>query len=414
MSYLYAKKTPISPVNTAQAAILSIALGVLLATSGCSKPAPAPEPVRSVKVVKVAASSMEASTEYSGEVRARVESRLGFRVAGKLIKRQAEVGQRVKVGQVLAQIDPQDYKLATDAARAGVTAAATNRDLAAADFNRFQALKDQNFISGAELERRQATLKSAQAQLEQAQVQLKSQGNQAGYATLVADVAGIITAVEAEQGQVVSAGTPVVRIAQDGPRDVVFNVPEDRVRQWTVGTEVSIKRWADTSQTTGQTMGRIREIAASADPVTRTFPIKVSVDAAQAPAIGSTVAVQPPSSMAGVQAIKLPTSALFQQGQASYVWVLDSASMTVKSTPVQIATADGNQAVIAAGLTPGMLVVSAGVHVLSPDQKVTIFNEKSSAEAVKPAQAATNNVAASASAPAATPPASVAASSTAK
>ena len=392
-------KTPKSLVSTAQAAIFLIAYVVLLATSGCSKPAPAPEPVRAVKVVAVAASGLEASAEYSGEVRARVESRLGFRVAGKLIKRQAEVGQRVKVGQVLAQIDPQDYKLAADAARAGVTAAATNRDLAAADFKRFEALKDQNFISGAELERRQATLKSAQAQLEQAQVQLKSQGNQAGYATLVADVAGVITAVEAEQGQVVSAGTPVVRIAQDGPRDVVFNVPEDRVRQWTVGTEVAIKRWADTSQTTGQTMGRIREIGASADPITRTFPIKVSVDAAQAPAIGSTVVVQPPSSMAGVQAIKLPTSALFQQGRASYVWVLDRASMTVKSTPVQIATADGNQAVIAAGLTPGMLVVSAGVHVLSPDQKVTIFNEKSSTEAVKPAQAATNNVAASAPSP---------------
>jgi membrane fusion protein, multidrug efflux system len=414
MSYISIKKTPKTPVNTAQAAILSIALGVLLATSGCSKPAPAPEPVRAVKVIKVVASGMEASAEYSGEVRARVESRLGFRVAGKLIKRQAEVGQRIKAGQVLAQIDPQDYKLAADAARAGVTSAATNRDLAAADFKRFQALKDQNFISGAELERREATLKAAQAQLDQAQVQLKSQGNQAGYATLVADVAGIITAVEAEQGQVVSAGTPVVRIAQDGPRDVVFNVPEDRVRQWVVGTEVTIKRWADTNQTTGQTTGRIREIAASADPVTRTFPIKVSVDAAQAPAIGSTVVVLPPSSMAGVQAIKLPTSALFQQGQASYVWVLDSASMTVKSTPVQIATADGNQAVIAAGLTPGMLVVSAGVHVLSPDQKVTIFNEKTNPEAVKTAQAATNNVAASASAPVSAPaPAPVAAASSA-
>ncbi len=405
MLYIFRQKPAISPVDTAQAAILSIALGVLLLDGGCSKPAPQPEPVRAVKVIKVEASGMEASTEYSGEVRARVETRLGFRVAGKLIKRQAEVGQRVKVGQVLAQIDPQDYKLAADAARAGVTSAATNRDLAAADFKRFQALKDQNFISGAELERREASLKSAQAQLDQAQVQLKSQGNQAGYATLVADVAGIITAVEAEQGQVVSAGAPVVRIAQDGARDVVFNVPEDRVRQWNVGTEVSIKRWADTNQTTGQTVGRIREIAASADPITRTFPVKVSVDAAQAPALGSTVVVQPPSSMAGVQAIKLPTSALFQQGQASYVWVLDSASMTVKSTPVQIATADGNQAVIAAGLAPGMLVVAAGVHVLSPDQKVTIYNEKPDTTQVKSAQAATNTVAA-ASVASATPAAS--------
>ena len=343
----------------------------------CSKSAPPPEPVRAVKLVKVTVSGLDAAHEYAGDVRARVESRLGFRVAGKLIKRQAEVGQRVSVGQVLAQIDPQDYKLAADAARAGVAAAQTNRDLAAADFKRFSTLKDQNFISGAELERRETALKAAQAQLEQAQVQLKSQGNQAGYATLVADIAGIITAVEAEPGQVVTAGSPVVRIAQDGARDVVFSVPEDRVRQLVVGTEVTIKRWSDNSQSTG----RVREVAASADPVTRTFPVKVSVDAKEAPALGSTVYVLPPAATGGLQAIKLPTSALFLVGQASHVWVLDTSSMTVKSTPVQVATADGNEAVISAGLSAGQMVVSAGVHVLSPNQKVTVFGDKTIAQA---------------------------------
>jgi membrane fusion protein, multidrug efflux system len=363
--------------------------GLLLALSACSKPAPAPEPVRSVKVVEVTASGLESYHEYAGEVKARVESRLGFRVAGKLVQRPAEVGQRVKAGQVLAQIDPQDYKLAAEAARAQVAAASTNRDLAAADFKRFQALKDQNFISGAVLERRETALKAAQAQLEQAQVQLKSQGNQAAYATLVADVSGIVTAVEAEPGQVVSAGTPVVRIAQDGARDVVFNVPEDRLRQWAVGTEVSVKRWADNSIVSG----RIREIGASADPVTRTFPIKVAVDAAQSPALGSTVYVQPPSAYAGVQAIRLPTSTLFLQGQSSHVWVLDKATMTVKSTPVQVATADGNQAVISGGLVPGMLVVSAGVHVLSPNQKVNIFNEKQGSSQLNAASVAAKSVA---------------------
>jgi membrane fusion protein, multidrug efflux system len=391
------QKYHVAQVFTAQPATLLIAAIALAGLAACSKPAPQTEPVRAVKVIQVGLSGLNAGQEFSAEVRPRVESRLGFRVAGKLIKRQAEVGQRVKAGQVLAQIDPQDYQLAQEAARAQVAAASTNRDLAAADYKRFQTLKDQNFISGAELERRETTLKAAQAQLDQAQVQLKSQGNQAAYATLVADVSGIVTAVEAEPGQVVSAGTPVVRIAQDGARDVVFNVPEDRVRQWAVGTEVAIKRWSDGSQTTG----RIREIGASADPVTRTFPIKVSVDAAQAPALGSTVYVQPPSSLAGVQAIKLPTSALFLQGQTSHVWVLDTATMTVKSTPVQIATADGNQAVIAGGLAPGVMVVSAGVHVLSPNQKVTIFQPNTAEAQVSTAQQATKNVAPVASATAA-------------
>ncbi len=381
-------KTTFSQSNIARAATLFVAITLVLSVAACSKPAPQADPVRAVKVMKVGTSGVQAVHEYAGEVRARVESRLGFRVAGKIVKRQAEVGQRVKVGQILAQIDPQDYKLAFEAGSALVAAAATNRDLAAADYKRFAALKDQNFISGAELERRETTLKAAQAQLEQAQAQLKSQSNQTGYANLVADVAGIVTAVEAEPGQVVAAGTPVVRIAQDGARDVVFNVPEDRLRDTLVGTAVTVKQWAQE----GQSQGRVREVAASADPATRTFPIKVAVDAKEAPALGSTVYVYPASGFAGVQVIKLPTSALFQSGKASHVWVLDTQSMTVKSTPVQVATADGNEAVIESGLQTGMQVVTAGVHVLAAGQKVTIYKENTALAQQNIAGAATKNV----------------------
>ena len=130
--------------------------------TGCSRPEPLPEPVRAVKLLTVGVGALQSQVEYAGEVRARVESRLGFRVAGKIVQRQAELGQRVKAGQVLAQLDPKDYQLAADAARAQVASATTQRDLAAADLKRYQALKDQNFISGAELERREATLKAAQ------------------------------------------------------------------------------------------------------------------------------------------------------------------------------------------------------------------------------------------------------------
>lgn len=350
--------------------IVFLSLGAALVLAACSKPAPPPEPVRAVKLVTVGASAFESGYEFAGEVRPRVESRLGFRVGGKIVRRQAELGQRVKAGQVLAQLDAQDYRLAADAARAQVAAAQTNRDLAAADFKRFQALKDQNFISGAELERRDTTLKAAQAQLEQAQAQLASQGNQAGYATLVADVSGVITAVEAEPGQVVSAGAPVVRIAQDGPRDVVFSVPEDKVGAIKVGSEVAVRLWSAGSNVTG----KVREVAASADPVTRTFPIKVALPPGDSPALGATAYVTPSAlGHGGLQVMKLPTSALRQEGKGTSVWVLDKATMTVRSQPVQLATADGNQAVIAAGLTPGMQVVAAGVHVLQPGQKVTVY-----------------------------------------
>jgi RND family efflux transporter MFP subunit len=346
-------------------------LAALLLTA-CSKPAPVAEPIRAVKVVTVGMQRLQAQTEYAGEVRARVESRLGFRVGGKIARRHVELGQHVKAGQLIAQLDPQDFKLASDGARAQLAGAATNRDLAAADLKRFKALRDQNFISGAELERREATFKAAQVQFEQAQIQLSGQGNQLSYANLVADVAGVVTAVEAEPGQVVSAGSPVVRIAQDGARDVAFSVPEDKVAAIKIGSLVEVHLWG----TEKALRGTVREVAASADPVTRTFAVKVALSPDASPALGRTVSVVPQVlSRGAVQAITLPTRAFRQEGQSSAVWVLEPASMTVRLQTVQIATADGNDVVVASGLQPGMQVVVAGVHVLSPGQKVTIYND---------------------------------------
>jgi membrane fusion protein, multidrug efflux system len=367
---------PKMPTAPSSHLTVALALAATLALAACGKTEAPQEPIRSVKVMPVGVDTFKSDYEFAGEVRPRVESRLGFRIAGKIVKRQAELGQRVKAGQVLAQLDPRDYQLAADAARAQVAAASTNHDLAAADFKRYAALRDQNFISGAELERRETTLKAAQAQLDQAKAQLASQGNQAGYANLVADVSGVVTAIEAEPGQVVTAGTPVVRIAQDGPRDVVFSVPEDKIAAIKPGSGVAVRVWADKTSLTG----KVREVSASADPVTRTYPVKVSLDAEATPALGATVYVSPQAlSHVGTPVIKLPTSALRKEGQGTAVWVLDKSTMTLKSQPVQIAVADGNEAVIAAGLQPGMLVVSAGVHVLSPGQKVVIYQERTSA-----------------------------------
>ena len=370
----------------ATALLLAGALSLL----GCTKPTPTEEPIRAVKVITVGLASVQTGAEFAGEVRARVESRLGFRVGGKIVRRQAELGQRVKVGQILAQLDPQDYKLAADAGRAQVAAATTSRDLAAADFKRFKELRDQNFISSAELERREGAFKAAQAQLEQAQAQFSGQGNQAAYTTLVADVAGVVTSVDAEPGQVVAPGTPVVRIAQDGPRDVVFSVPEDRVAQIKPGSGVNVRVWS--ANTTLQ--GVVREVAASADPVTRTFGVKVSLDVKDPVTLGTTVAVTPQAlRSSAAQVIKLPTSALVQSARASAVWVLDTSSMTVKLQPVQVATADGNEVVLASGLQPGAVVVSAGVHVLAPGQKVSIYKENKAVAPINSAQGAINTVA---------------------
>jgi RND family efflux transporter MFP subunit len=243
--------------------------------------------------------------------------------------------------------------------------------LAAAEFKRFEALKAQNFISGAELERREATLKAAEASLSQAKAQSQAQNNQAGYARLTATQAGVITAVDAEVGQVVSAGQPVVRLAHDGPRDAVFAVSEALAMALKVGQPMTA-----TLSSTGQPLrGKVRELAASADPVTRTYAVKLALEASERLPLGSTVNVAAaalPASNAEV--IKLPTSALRQEGQGSVVWLYDAANMTVNMQPVQVGAVDGHEVVIVSGLKPGQQVVSAGVHVLSPGQKVSVYN----------------------------------------
>jgi RND family efflux transporter MFP subunit len=301
----------------------------------------------------------------------------------------------VAAGQLLALVDAQDFQLAAQAAQAQVSAAQSQRDLAAAEFKRFEALKAQNFISGAELERREASLKAADAALNQAKAQAQAQGNQAGYARLTAIHAGVITAVEAEVGQVVSAGQPVLRLAHDGPRDAVFAVSESAIMAIRVGQSMQA-----TVLSTGQMVqGTVREMAASADPVTRTYAVKLALAPGVALPLGATLNVRAPGvSGAAVSAIKLPTSALRQDGQGTAVWVLDEATMTVNSQVVQLGPVDGNDVVVTSGLQPGQRVVSAGVHVLSPGQKVTVYGAAPvSAPASVPAASASASVPAAAS-----------------
>lgn len=354
--------------------VCGLASAALLAA--CARPEPAPEPVRSVKLLTVGPSTLNAASEYAGEVRAQVESRLGFRVGGKLVERPADVGQRVRAGELLARLDAQDLALSGRAAQAAVTAALTQRDLARADLERFKGLLGQGFVSQAEIDRRQATLDAAEATLRQAQAQSAVQGNQTGYARLLADAPGVVTAVQAEPGQVVQAGSPVVVLAQDGERDVVFAVPEDRLALVRPGTEARVRPWAAAGDGT-ELKGTVREVAASADPATRTYQVKLALPADATLPLGATAYVSLDTPLTGQAALTLPTTAVMQSAEGdrsgSMVWVFDEASGTVQARPVQVAGADGNRVVIAAGLKPGDEVVATGGHVLSAGQKVVRF-----------------------------------------
>lgn len=365
------------PFCSRGAPVCASVLMAALVLSGCQKPAPALEPLRAVKVITVGESGSDYDLAFSGEVRARVESSLGFRVGGKLISRPAELGQRVVAGQLLAQLDPEDYRANAEAAASQLLAARSNRDVAQADFKRYQDLHAQGFISVAELDRREAALKLAQAQLQQAQAQNTVQGNQSGYTRLLADGAGVITSVDASAGQVVSAGQPVVRLALDGPRDVVFSVPETKLTALKAGQLIDLQTWD------GKHMlqAKVRDVAGSADPVTRTFVVKAALQtSAQVPEpiLGATVTVRlkPRGENPNAQRIKLPTTALRQEAGATSVWLLDSSSMTVRAKAVEVSAADGNEVVVTSGLQQGDQVVTSGVHVLTSGQKVSIFGAK--------------------------------------
>ncbi|HKX93930.1 MAG TPA: efflux RND transporter periplasmic adaptor subunit [Methylibium sp.] len=348
--------------------LLPLAGLVAVTLAACSRPAPEPEPLRAVRTMTVGAAAVSSSHEYAAEVRARTESRIGFRVGGKLLARDVELGTAVRAGQRLARLDPRDLQLGQLGAQAALSSAEASLGQAEADFRRYTELRDQGFISSAELERRETTLKSARAQVAQARAQAGVQGNQAAYATLSADVGGVVTAIEAEPGQVVAAGQPVLRLAHDGPRDVVFSVPEDRAAQLHAllgrAGALQVTLWGSDAVLPAT----VREVAAATDATTRTLLVKA--DLGRAPVVlgqTATVTIALPRDAA---AIKLPLTALVQSDGRTAVWLLDAASMTVKPQPVQLAGAEGNLVLVAAGLVPGQEVVTAGVHVLTAGQSV--------------------------------------------
>ncbi|MCU0968365.1 MAG: efflux RND transporter periplasmic adaptor subunit [Rubrivivax sp.] len=339
--------------------------------AACAPAEAPPEPVRAVRTLVVAPATAGGRMEFAAEVRSRVESRLSFRVGGKMVSRRAELGQRVRAGDLLAQLDPQDLRLGEEAARAAVEAARVNRDLAAAELKRFRELRDQGFVSAFEIERRESTLRAAEAQLEQSRAQADLQGNQSAHTRLVANAAGVITAVEAEVGAVLAAGTPVLRLAHDGARDAVFSVPEDAVAglRLLLGREgaLQVRLW----DRADAVPGTLRELAAAADPVTRTFLAKADVGAA-AVQLGqtATVIVELPR-VEGVA--KLPLTAIKEHDGRTSVWIVDESTMTVRPQPIEVAGAEENDVVVSGGIAPGQRIVTAGVHVLNPGQKVRLY-----------------------------------------
>ena len=238
-------------------------------------------------------------------------------------------------------------------------------------------MRSQGFISSLELERREATLKASRAQADQALSQAQLQGNQSRYAVLTADVNGVVVGMDAEVGAVVSAGSTVFRIAQDGRRDAVFNVPEDRVN----AIRAALGKAADkadgvavklTVPNQTSVAATVREVAAAADPMTRTFVVKADIGSINL-SIGQSVTIRVESGDAIAQAIRLPLAAVFESQGKPAVWIVDPTNMTVRTQPIVIGGALDNEVLVAQGLSPGQVIVTAGVHTLTPGQRVSRY-----------------------------------------
>ncbi|HET8869091.1 MAG TPA: efflux RND transporter periplasmic adaptor subunit [Aquabacterium sp.] len=360
-----------------KAASWALVSTVILMTAGCGKEAVVEAPVRAVRTQVLSGTGGTLEREFAADIRARTESKLGFRVGGKVLRRLVELGQSVRAGQVLAELDPQDLRLGQDAARAGVAAAEANAAQAEADLKRFTELRAQGFISAAELDRHVTMAKAAESSLRQAKAQAGVQGNQTAYAALTAPAAGVITAVDVEPGQVVSPGLPVFQLAEDGPRDAVFSVPETLARsvRTLVGRKdaIQVKAWGSDEWV----RATIREMAAAADPVSRTFLVKADVGR-QGFELGQTASIKLVGPVHAKEGLRVPLQAVAERDGKSVIWVLDGKTMTVQPQPVVTGDITGDVVLIVQGLKPGQEIVTAGAHVLSPGQKVRRYQEPAS------------------------------------
>jgi len=365
-----------------------LAVAFVLGLAACSPPPPTGEDVRPVRAVTVSPVVASAAAELAGEVRPRIETKVGFQVGGRIARRLVEVGQTVQAGQTLATLDPSDYQLGLAAARAQVAAAQVDRDQQRIDYKRFEELSRQGFISGADLERRKASRDAAEARYAQAVAQADVSGNQAGYSTLRAPAAGVVTGLDAEAGQVVTAGQSVVRIARTEEKEVLVGIPEGQLEALRRIGDVRVRLWSSNREL----HGKVREIAPMADPSTRTYPARITVlDAPRSVGLGMSATVTFVAPLA-TSVITLPLQSLFKDGDATFVWLLDRNDMTVKRSPIKLANVSGNDVVIASGVAPGDTVVTAGVHLLKPGQKVKVLDGGGGAPAsAGPAEAARDN-----------------------
>ncbi len=351
--------------------VAAAAIAIAVAAAGCSRSAaraPEPRPVRTVAVEHRADGEI---ASFTGHIRASDQFNLAFRLDGRVIERQADLGDVVEAGRVVARLDSKDQQNALRAVEANLAAARAAATEARLTFGRQQALLKEGATPRARFDSAQEALRAAEAVVDSARAQVQTAQDQLSFTILRADRTGAVTAVGAEPGEVVAAGRMIVQLAGQGELDAVFDIPEQLIR---TGPREPVVELALSDEARVRATGRVRQVAPQADPATRTFQVKVAIDdPPEGMRLGSTVTGR--LRLAAPEGAEVPASALTEDDGRPAVWVVDPQSQTVSLRPVGVARFDPASVVISQGLETGDLVVTAGVQMLRPGQKVRLLGD---------------------------------------
>ncbi|KQV66302.1 efflux RND transporter periplasmic adaptor subunit [Rhizobium sp. Root1220] len=346
-----------------------------LALSGCSdeKKEETKEILRPVKVVEIAKAGDTRAIDYSGAVKSRVEMNLGFRVAGKITERLVNIGDRVKPGDLVARMDPTDYELAVKTAEANLAAA--EKGVATADLanKRARQLFDKSVTAKSQMEQASLSYDQAVSTRDAAASSLDQTKNQVTYTELRADQAGIVTAISADAGTVVAAGTPVAAVALDGEKEVQIAVPENDIAEFKPAKAVKASFWSDSKLVLD---GKVREVSGSADAQSRTFAVRVSLPNDDRVLLGMTATIEAEVSNAKTH-VAIPLAALAERDGKKIVWVVDRDAQTVHARDITVGDFTGNGVNVSDGLKTGDLVVSAGTQFMTENLKVKLPDQQS-------------------------------------
>jgi RND family efflux transporter MFP subunit len=322
--------------------------------------------------MQIAPASTSEAWSYVGTIRARFESDIAFRVGGKITRRLVDIGASVAAGQVIAELDPTDYRLALEAQQAELAAAKSSRDQAVAAEARYRTLHAQGHVAKAALDQRVAAADEARGRVERAERALALARNQLDYSVLRSDAAGVVSALPVEVGQVVAPGQPIARIARRDEIEALVAIPEHRLAD-VKKAQAEIEIWGDGDR---RYPARLREVSPEADRVSRTYAARFGIDVgSNAAELGRTATVHLTAANA-VQAFKVPLAAVMQDATTPTIWVLDGAATRVLRTPVTLIRFTQEAAVITGALRPGDRIVTLGVHMLDADKPVRVIEQR--------------------------------------